>query len=142
MTNAEKYNIIDKGISDVHAKRRFTSSPPSPYFFIEEKMEEIMAKTCNNCVSENVSVPYIVHESAMARSERHSKRLWIVILVLIGALIGTNLAWIVYENSFEDIVSAEEIIVDAEENGIANYIGQDGNIYNGEDNNKENNQNP
>ena len=101
-----------------------------------------MAKTCNNCVSENVSVPYIVHESAMARSERHSKRLWIVILVLIGALIGTNLAWIVYENSFEDIVSAEEIIVDAEENGIANYIGQDGNIYNGEDNNKENNQNP
>lgn len=101
-----------------------------------------MAKTCNNCVSENVSVPYIVHESAMARSERHSKRLWIVILVLIGALIGTNLAWIVYENSFEDIVSTEEIIVDAEENGIANYIGQDGNIYNGEDNNKENNQNP
>lgn len=101
-----------------------------------------MAKTCNNCVGENVSVPYIVHESAMARSERHSKRLWIVILVLIGALIGTNLAWIVYENSFEDIVSTEEIIVDAEENGIANYIGQDGNIYNGEDNNKENNQNP
>lgn len=101
-----------------------------------------MAKTCNNCVSENVNVPYIVHESAMARSERHNKRLWIVILVLIGALIGTNLAWIVYENSFEDIVSAEEIIVDAEENGIANYIGQDGNIYNGEDNNKENNQNP
>ena len=101
-----------------------------------------MAKTCNNCVSENVNVPYIVHESAMARSERHSKRLWIVILVLIGALIGTNLAWIVYENSFEDIVSTEEIIVDAEENGIANYIGQDGNIYNGEDNNKENNQNP
>ena len=101
-----------------------------------------MAKTCNNCVGENVSVPYIVHESAMARSERHNKRLWIVIIVLIGALIGTNLAWTVYENSFEDIVSTEEIIVDAEENGIANYIGQDGNIYNGEDNNKENNQNP
>ena len=113
-----------------------------PFFLFYEALEETMAKTCNNCVGENVSVPYIVHESAMARSERHNKRLWIVILVLIGALIGTNLAWIVYENSFEDIVSTEEIIVDAEENGIANYIGQDGNIYNGEDNNKENNQNP
>lgn len=101
-----------------------------------------MAKTCNNCVSENISVPYIVHESVMARSERHNKRLWIVILVLIGALIGTNLAWIVYESQFEDVVTTEEIIVDAEENGIANYIGQDGNIYNGEDNSKENNQNP
>ena len=108
-----------------------------------------MAKTCNGCISKGMSdfkdmppVPFAAHESALARSERHNKRLWIVILVLIVALIGTNLAWIVYENSFEDIVSTEEIIVDAEENGIANYIGQDGNIYNGEDNNKENNQNP
>lgn len=105
-----------------------------------------MAKTCDGCISKGMSdfkdmppVPFAAHESALARSERHNKRLWIVILFLIGALIGTNLAWIVYENSFEDIVSTEEIIVDAEENGIANYIGQDGNIYNGEDNNKENN---
>ena len=36
----------------------------------------------------------------------------------------------------------EEIIVDAEDNGNANYIGQDGNIYNGEDYSKENNKNP
>ena len=41
----------------------------------------------------------------MARSERHNKRLWIVILVLIGALIGTNIAWIIYENSFEDVTT-------------------------------------
>ena len=103
-----------------------------------------MSKTCNNCGTENlnVSVPYVVHESAMARSERHNKRLWIVILVLIGALIGTNLAWIIYENSFEEVITTEEIIVDAEDNGNANYIGQDGNIYNGEDYSKENNENP
>ena len=103
-----------------------------------------MAKTCNGCGTENlnVSVPYVVHESAMARSERHNKRLWIVILVLIGALIGTNLAWIIYENSFEGVITTEEIIVDAEDNGNDNYIGQDGNIYNGEDYSKENNKNP
>lgn len=107
-----------------------------------------MARVCNNCrtvsneeknESINVSVPYVAHESAMARSERHNKRLWIVILVLIGALIGTNLAWIIYENSFEEVITTEEIIVDAEDNGNANYIGQDGNIYNGEDYSKENN---
>ena len=104
-----------------------------------------MAKTCNNCntaENTNVSVPYVVHESAMARSERHNKRIWIVILVLIGALIGTNLAWIIYENSFEGVITTEEIIVDAGDNGNANYIGQDGNIYNGEDYSKENNKNP
>ena len=59
-----------------------------------------MAKTCNSCGTEkqNVNVPYVVHESAMARSERNSKRMWIVILVLILALIGTNLAWIIYNS--------------------------------------------
>ena len=57
-----------------------------------------MTKTCNNCGTEKTpaTVPYVVHESAMARAERHSKRLWIVVLVLIGALIGTNLAWVIY----------------------------------------------
>lgn len=95
-----------------------------------------MAKTCNGCGADNqvdnqnVAVPYVVHESAIARSERHNKRLWIVILVLIGSLIGTNLAWLIYENSFEEVSTTEEIIVDADDNGNENYIGQDGNIYN------------
>ena len=101
-------------------------------------------KKCNHCGTNSTptSVPYVVHESAMARSERHSKKLWIIILVLIVALLGTNLAWIIYENSFEEVVTTEEIIVDAEDNGNANYSGQDGDIYNGEDYCKKNNQNP
>lgn len=95
-----------------------------------------MAKACNNCGTENlsVSVPYVVHESAMARSERHNKRLWIVIFVLIGALIGTNLAWIIYENSFEDCVITQEVEQDAD-NGTNNFVG--GNIY-GETENQNN----
>ena len=100
-----------------------------------------MAKTCdgcknNACVEEKmITVPYVAHQSAAARQERQMRRMWIVILVLICALIGTNLAWIIYENSFEEIVTTEEIIIDADDNGNANYIGQDGNIYNGENNN-------
>lgn len=81
---------------------------------------------CNECKVDtmNVSVPYVVHEAAMARSERHNKRLWIVILVLIGALIGTNLAWIIYENSFEDYVITQEVEQDAD-NGTNNFVGGD-----------------
>lgn len=108
-----------------------------------------MAKTCDGCKNKIyteeekiMTVPYIAHQSAVARQERQTRRMWIVILVLIGALIGTNLAWIIYENSFEEVITTEEIIVDADDNGNANYIGQDGNIYNGEDYSKENNQNP
>ena len=118
-----------------------------PFFLFYEALEETMAKTCNNCVGENVSVPYIVHESAMARSERHNKRLWIVILVLIGALIASNLAWVVYESQFEDIVETEEYY-DVEQNadgGGNNNSIINGGVVNGEaeDNiHKENNQNP
>ena len=91
---------------------------------------------CNECKVDtmNVSVPYVVHEAAMARSERHNKRLWIVILVLIGALIGTNLAWIIYENSFEDYVITQEVEQDAD-NGTNNFVG--GDVY-GETEDKNN----
>ena len=97
-----------------------------------------MAKTCNNCGTENqhVNVPYVVHESAMARSERNSKRMWIVILVLILALIGTNLAWIIYNSQFETI--EENTVVEQENsNGDNNYIGNDGDITYGKTENND-----
>ena len=93
-----------------------------------------MSKTCNNCGSEKKpqSVPYIVHEGDMSRLERQLKRLWIVVLVLIFMLVGSNCAWLWYESQFETVEStAEEVVVDADENGIANYIGNDGDIING-----------
>lgn len=102
-----------------------------------------MSKTCNGCGSDKtpVNVPYLVHEGDMSRLERQLKRLWIVILVLIFLLVGTNCAWLWYESQFETVETVEEIVVDADENGIANYIGNDGDIINGEGYSKENNQN-
>jgi len=98
-----------------------------------------MAKTCNNCnttENPNVVVPYVAHESAMARSERHNKRLWIVILVLIVVLLGTNLAWIIYEVQFETV--EESTVVEQENsNGDNNYIGNDGDINCGETENND-----
>ena len=35
-------------------------------------------------------IPYFSHEGDMARMERANKRLWIIILVLIVALVGSN----------------------------------------------------
>ena len=98
-----------------------------------------MSKICNSCETESrkTSIPYVAYESAMARSDQNSKRMWIVILVLILALIGTNLAWIVYEAQFD--VVEETTITQENENGYKNYIGNDGNINYGEtdDNKKE-----
>ena len=64
-------------------------------------------------------IPYFSHEGDMARMERANKRLWIVVLVLIAVLLGTNGAWIYYENQFVD-----EITIDAKQDGSgANIVG-------------------
>lgn len=69
------------------------------------------------------------HEGDMARIERANKRLWIVIIILIVALCGSNAAWVIYESQFEVI---EETQIDAEqetEEGSNYVIGGD---FNGE----------
>ena len=58
-------------------------------------------KKCNHCGTNNApaTVPYVVYESAMAMA----KRLVAVIILLIVLLVGSNIGWLVYENSFDDV---------------------------------------
>jgi hypothetical protein len=70
-------------------------------------------------------IPYIVFEADMARFERIIKRLWITVILLIVLLVGSNMAWLIYENSFEDVVITQE-----NEDGYNNFIGNDGDITN------------
>lgn len=76
------------------------------------------------------SVPYIVYEAAQARNERTVKRLVAIIITAIVLLFASNLVWLYAWFSY-DYVSEETITVDGKD-GIANYIGNDGNVYNGE----------
>jgi len=66
-------------------------------------------------------------------AERTIKRLWIVIILLVVLLVGSNIAWIWYESQWEVVETTE--ITQENENGYNNYIGNDGDIYNGEANN-------
>lgn len=95
-----------------------------------------MSKICNGCGTDKLptSVPYVVHESAMARAERQSKRLVAVIVLLVLLLVGSNIGWLVYENSFEDYVIAQEVEQEAD-NGENHFIGGD---YIGETKSKNN----
>lgn len=67
-------------------------------------------------------IPYIVYEGTMARFERIIRRLWIVCIILILALLGTNAGWIYYESQFQNISTSVEQEVDTGE-GDANVIG-------------------
>lgn len=110
-----------------------------------------MEKTCNGCVTEKSAMAMVTMSSAdwqrnEQRHERREKRHIGIIALLIVLLVGSNAAWLAYESQFETVesITEEDIVVDADGNGTANYIGNDGNIYNGEDNNQEedDNQNP
>ena len=95
-------------------------------------------KKCNNCGTNSApaSVPYVVHESAMARAERHTKALVWVIVLLIVLLVGSNGAWLWYENQFEvveeTITTFEDVVQEGAE-GSNNIVG--GDFVNGEANN-------
>lgn len=52
-------------------------------------------------------IPYIVYESEMTRLERIIKKQFIIILVTLALLVGTNALWIWYESQFEEVVTTE-----------------------------------
>ena len=95
-----------------------------------------MPKTCNNCGTEKTpaTVPYVAHEFAMARAERQSKRLVAVIILLILLLVGSNIGWLVYNSQFE-VVEESTVVTQENADGYNNYIGNDGDIVNGETDN-------
>lgn len=82
-------------------------------------------ETCKNKPTTPEIVPYIVHESAMARAERTAKRLWITILTLIFLLVGSNCIWIWYNAQFEVV---ETTTIEAEQDGSGVNIVSGGDL--------------
>lgn len=91
---------------------------------------------------QSAQIPYYVHEMEMTRLERLNKRLWIFLLIVFIALVGTNAGWIIYESQFQDEVYSYEVSQDSGEGGENTYTGNTVNImggdYNGEANDQSN----
>ena len=79
-------------------------------------------ETCKKVQNSPENVPYIVHESSMARMERTVKRLWITILTLIFLLVGSNCAWLWWNNRWETVY--QEVNQESD-NGTNNFVGGD-----------------
>ena len=96
---------------------------------------------CQECKEDrlqNEPVPYYIYEGATARLERASRRWMIAAIVCFVLFVGTNILWIHYENQFEDV----KVEQDSGNGGYNNFIGNDGDIYNGEaDNNLQETEN-
>ena len=79
-------------------------------------------------------VPYIVHEGAVARLERVIKRLWKLVILLIILLVASLSALIWMESQYQTI---ETTITQENAEGYNNYIGNDGDIVNGNADNQD-----
>ena len=92
-------------------------------------------KKCNNCGADKApaSVPFAGYESAMAQIRR---LVWVIVLLIV-LLVGTNAGWLWYESQFEGVEETTETIITQDNTeGYNNYIGNDGDIVNGEANDK------
>ena len=76
------------------------------------------------------SVPYIVFESAEARSERHIKRLIIALIISILVGLVSNLAWLYMWNQYE-YVSEVETRTFIQDGAGLNIIGDSNEVNDG-----------
>ena len=97
-----------------------------------------MSKTCNSCnTNDMAAMPIAQHEKDQNRLMAIIKALIAVVLVLIVLLVGSNIAWIVYEAQFETVESVTEEsynITQENESGNNNSIINGGEIVNGKTN--------
>jgi hypothetical protein len=97
-----------------------------------------MQDTIKDLKEQMQGISLVAYEASEERHTREKKNLVIcftcIIITLIIALIGTNLAWIMYESSMETVTettTTETIEYDVEqdnESGNNNFIGNDGDI--------------
>lgn len=81
-------------------------------------------------------MPYYQHALAMARIGLQCKRWFIMCLVLLLLFVGTNVAWIIYENQYETYYVEQDVDTG---DGSA-YVAGVGDVNYGE--NQTSNQNP
>lgn len=79
----------------------------------------------------SVTIPFYVHEDVVTRMDRTNKRLWILCIILIAVLLGTNAGWLYYESQWET-VETTTITQDLDASDGGNAVINDGVHINGE----------
>ena len=66
-----------------------------------------------------------IHEAYAAMAERTIKRLWILLILLVVLLVGSNICWLYYESQFMDEVTTT---IDATQDGDGYNLISGGNL--------------
>lgn len=95
-----------------------------------------MQDTIKDIKEQMQNISFVVHEASEERHTREKKNLVIcftcIVIFLIIALIGTNLAWLIYDKSMETVTETTatetvtyEDVEQSTDNGGTNVIGGD-----------------
>lgn len=101
-------------------------------------------KTCNSCKTDNdnaeklatITMTQGAYDMNEDRHERREKRLIWIIIALIALNVAMFIGFLIYESQFTTVEGAFELEQHTD-NGNNNYIGNDGDIYNGYTNHSE-----
>jgi hypothetical protein len=69
-------------------------------------------------------IDYVVYESVLARVDRLNKRLLILCIIMLLALIGTNAGWIIYESSYVDSITVSQDVDTEQSPAYVNATGE------------------
>ena len=86
----------------------------------------------NRRADTELTVPYFMFEGMMARHERTIKHFIIALVLVVLLMFVSNAIWVYEWSTYEYTGTSETVSIDGKE-GVANYIGNDGDITNGSD---------
>lgn len=75
----------------------------------------------------NTTIPFVAFESALDRLERANKRYALIVIILITAIAITNGIWLWAWMQYDYVSESTEV---ESGDGVANYVGNDGDITN------------
>ena len=88
--------------------------------------------------NDNIIMSRIAFERMQSKEERDSHWKNIIIIILIVLLVVTNAMWLIAWNQYDYVEEDYQVEMQADGDSNANYIGNDGDINNGgEDNSNE-----
>ena len=60
------------------------------------------------------AIPYYAYDALSLMANRTNRRLWILCIILIVLLFGTNMGWVIYESQFEEVSTTQRVEQEAE----------------------------
>ena len=85
---------------------------------LKEEIEELKGSVEN--MKKEVKEETLALEM-LSELKKTTKRWFVVSIILLIALVGTNVAWIIYESQFETIVDTEQTIDDVNNTNTTNF---------------------